>query len=452
MAYRYPDTAVLYRKLTKTFPRIVRGEGSRLFDETGKDYLDGSGGAYVANLGHGVTEIVDAVAEQIRRVAYVSGMAFTNDAVEGLAAELAPLSPGDLDKFFFLTSGSDAVEAALKIARQYWYETGEPGKHRILALAPGYHGNTLLALSASARQHYRTMFREWLVPVVQVPAPYRYRCGCADDPACPRCTGRLLEEAIEREGADSIAVFIGEPVGGSSTGASVPRPEYWRTIREICDRHRILWVADEVLVGAGRTGTWTAIEPYHAIPDLITLGKGISGGYAPLAAVVAPDRILGPIARRSGGVVHQQTFTHTPMVCAAGLAAVRYLKRHDLIARGRRMGEVLHRRLEPFRDHPLVGDIRGRGLLAGIELVADKTTKAPFPRARQVAETLTDTAQEEGLVVWPNTGQATGTDGDLICLAPPFVVTDAELDEMLARLARALERTMATLDLAGALS
>ncbi len=444
MTYRYPETAVLYRKLTRTFPRIVRGQGSRLFDETGKEYLDGSGGAYVANLGHGVAEVVAEVADQIQRVAYVSGLTFTNDAVEALAAELAPLSPGDLDKFMFLTSGSDAVEAALKLARQYWVETGFPGKHKIIALAPGYHGNTMLALAASARKHYQTLFKEWLVPVVQMPAPYRYRCDCGDGADCPRCTGRLLEEVIAREGADSIAVFVGETIGGSSTGASVPRPEYWRTIRDICTRHRILWLADEVLVGSGRTGTWTAVERYGVVPDLLTLGKGISGGYAPLAAVVAPERILDPIARGSGGVLHAQTFTHTPMVCAAGLAAVRYLKRHDLLARCRRMGAVLHERLGPFRDHPLVGDIRGRGLLAGIEFVADRATRAPFPRAAKIAETFTDLAQDEGLVVWPNVGQADGTNGDLVCLAPPFVVTDEELDEMMIRFGRALDRTLAT--------
>ncbi len=439
MAYRYPDTSVLYRKLDRPFPKVVRGEGSRLFDESGKDYLDGSGGAYVANLGHGVSEIVDQVAEQIRKVAYVNGMAFTNDAVEDLAAELKTLSVGDLDKFYFLTSGSDAVEAALKLARQYWVETGKPGKHKIIALSPGYHGNTMLALSASARQHYKVMFKEWLTPVVQVPAPYAYRCDCAGAPDCPRCTGRLVEAAILAEGPETVAAFIGETVGGSSTGASVPRPEYWRAIREACSKHGVLWIADEVLCGAGRTGTWTAVEQYGVVPDLMTMGKGISGGYAALSAVVAPERILDPIARSSGSVIHAQTFTHTPMMCAAGLAAVRYIKKHDLIARSRTMGGRLHQSLDPIRRHPLVGDVRGRGLLAGIEFVADRGTKAPYPRKAKIAERVTEAALDAGLIVWPNVGQADGTAGDLVCLAPPFVVTDAEMDEMIARLGRALD-------------
>lgn len=439
MAYRYPDTAVLYRKLDRPFAKVVRGQGSRLFDESGKDYLDGSGGAYVANLGHGVSEIVDQVAEQIRKVAYVNGMAFTNDAVEDLAAELKTLSVGDLDKFYFLTSGSDAVEAALKLARQYWVETGKPSKHKIIALSPGYHGNTMLALSASARKHYKVMFKEWLTPVVQVPAPYAYRCDCNGAPACPRCTGRLVEAAILAEGPDTVAAFIGETVGGSSTGASVPRDEYWRAVRDACTKHGVLWIADEVLCGAGRTGTWTAVEQYGAVPDIMTMGKGISGGYAALAAVVTSERILDPIAKSSGSVIHAQTFTHTPMMCAAGLAAVRYIKKHDLIARCRIKGERLHQLLAPVRSHPLVGDVRGRGLLAGIEFVADRTAKRPFARKLKVAERVTDAALDAGLMVWPNVGQADGTDGDLVCLAPPFVVTDAEMDEMIVRFSRALD-------------
>lgn len=439
MTYRYPDTSVLYRKLTRSFPKIVRGAGCRLFDEAGKDYLDGSGGAYVANLGHGLPDIVDQVAEQIRQVAYVSGMSFTNDAVEQLADELRSLSVGDLDKFFFLTSGSDAVEAALKLARQYWFETGRPKKHKLVALAPGYHGNTLLALSVSARPQAQALFKEWLVPVIQVPAPYPYRCDCGGAAHCPRCTGQMLEQAIETAGADTVAAFIGEPIGGSSTGASVPRPEYWTTVRDICDRHQVLWIADEILTGAGRTGTWTAIEPFGAVPDIMTLGKGLSGGYAPLAAMVTSERLLAPIAAGSGAVVHAQTFTHTPMICAAGLAAVRYLKTHRLLDRCQVMGARLQQKLTPLLDHPLVGDVRGRGLLAGIEFVADKASRRPFPRADRIAEQVVDAAQEAGLVIWPNVGTAAAGDGDLICLAPPFVVTEAELDEMIARLRQALD-------------
>ncbi|PYO29984.1 MAG: aspartate aminotransferase family protein, partial [Gemmatimonadetes bacterium] len=296
-AYRYPDGHVFYRKLGRTFPRIVRGEGCWLIDDRGKRYLDAVGGAYVANFGHSNPDIADAMAQQARQFGYLSGTAFTHGPVEELARELATTLPGDLDKLYFLSSGSEAVEAALKLARQYWVDAGKPAKHEIIALAPSYHGNTLLALSASAREHYRTMFRDWLVDVHRIPAPYPYRCACrGEDAGCPVCSGAVLEQAIARVGASRVAAFIAEPVGGSSTGGSTPRPEYFRRVREICDRYQVLFIADEILCGAGRTGTWWAIEPYGAVPDIMTLGKGISGGYAALSAVAAPERIIDVIA------------------------------------------------------------------------------------------------------------------------------------------------------------
>jgi adenosylmethionine-8-amino-7-oxononanoate aminotransferase len=437
---RYPASHVFYRSLVKDHPRIVHGQGCWLTDDEGRRYLDACAGAYVACLGHGVKEVVDAVTDQIRRVAYVSGMSFTNDAAEALADELAARALGDLDRFYFLSSGSDAVEAALKLARQYWVEAGRPDKSVLLALAPGYHGNTLLALSVSAREHYRRLFAPWLVAVEHVPAPLAYRCPCRGlDAGCARCTGRAVEAAILRIGPERVAAFIAEPVGGSSTGAAVPRGEYWRTVREICTRHEVIWIADEVLTGVGRTGSWSALEPYGAVPDLQVLGKGISGGYAPLAAVAAPRRLLDRIALASGGLLHAQTFSHTPMMCAAGVAAIRYLGAHDLVARSRRMGCVLHERLQVLRAHPHVGDIRGRGLLAGIELVEDQDTRRPFPRKAKVAERLTAAAQRAGLMVWPNVGHADGTDGDIVMIAPPFIITEEEIDEITTRLSAALE-------------
>ena len=331
--HQYPDSPVFYRKLNRRFPLVTKGEGCWLIDEEGKRYLDGSGGAFVANIGHGVREIAAAMAEHASKIAYLNGTAFTSQPVEELAAELAALAPGDLKKAYFLSSGSEAVEAALKLARQYWVETGKPSKHKIIALFPAYHGNTLLALSASAREHYKTYYREWLVDVVRIPAPYSYRCECgglrneakAGVPACPICSGSVLEDAILRAGPENVAAFIAEPVGGSSTGASVPAPGYFRRVREICDKYQVLFIADEVLAGAGRTGTWSAIEPYGVVPDIQVLGKGITGGYAPLSAVLAPTRLLDPIAKGSGSLLHAQTFSHHPTLCATGLAAVRYV-------------------------------------------------------------------------------------------------------------------------------
>lgn len=445
-AYTYPDSHVFYRKLGHEYPRIVRGEGCWLVDARGKRYLDAVGGAYVANLGHSNPEIADAIAQQARQFGYLSGTMFTHGPAEELAAELAATLPGDLSKLYFLSSGSEAVEAALKLARQYWVERGRPGKHKIIALAPAYHGNTMLALSASAREHYKTMFREWLVDVHRIPAPYPYRCPCGgEDAGCPTCSGAVLEEAIARLGAGQVAAFIAEPVGGSSTGASTPRPDYFRRVREICDRHDVLFIADEILCGAGRTGTWWAIAPYDVTPDIMILGKGIAGGYAALSAVAAPERIVDAIVQGSGNFMHAQTFSHHPVACAAGLAAVRYLKTHGLVERCARMGRVLLERLAPLANLPHVGDVRGQGLLACVEFVEDKATRAPFPRAARFAETFAEAALDAGLTVWPNVGHADGTRGDLAMVAPPFIVTEQEIDEIVTRFTRALEQTLKTL-------
>jgi adenosylmethionine-8-amino-7-oxononanoate aminotransferase len=446
MTHAYPGGHVFYRKLGHEYPKIVRGEGCWLIDEHGKRYLDAVGGAYVANLGHSNPEIAEAIAQQARQFGYLSGTMFTHGPVEELAAEIAETLPGDLSKLYFLCSGSEAVEAALKLARQYWIERGRPSKNRIIALTPGYHGSTLLALSASAREAYKAMFRPWLVDVHRIPASYPYRCECGGKNAtCPVCSGAVLEEAITRLGAEHVAAFIAEPVGGSSTGGSTPRPEYFKRVREICDRHDVLLIADEVLVGVGRTGTWWAMEPYGVAPDIMTLGKGISGGYAALSAIAAPQRIVDVVAKGSGAFMHAQTFSHHPVACAAGVATMRYLKDHKLVERCARMGRVLHERLAPLAQLPHVGDVRGRGLLAGIEFVEDKATRAPLPRAARIAETFADAALDAGLTVWPNVGHADGTSGDLAMVAPPFIVTEQEIDEIVQRFTTALQKTVASL-------
>ncbi|HYF39010.1 MAG TPA: aminotransferase class III-fold pyridoxal phosphate-dependent enzyme [Gemmatimonadales bacterium] len=441
-SHQFPESHVFYRRLRRQYPRIVRGQGCYLYDERGHRYLDACGGAYVVSVGHGVNEIADAIACQAATLGYVSGTAFTHAAAEELAAELAKLSPGDLDFVYPLGSGSEAIEAALKLARQYWLESGLPGKHKIIAFAPSYHGNTLLAMSASSREPYRSVYREWIADVVRVPAPYSYRCAChGTPPLCSACNGDALEEAIIKEGADTIGVLIGEPVGGSSTGASVPHPEYWLRVRELCDRYRILWIADEVLTGAGRTGTWAAVEPYGATPDLMVVGKGIAGGYVPLSALVASRRMVELLARGSGVFLHAQTFSHHATLCAAGVATIRYIRRHRLVERCAGMGQELHAALEALRELSVVGDVRGRGLLAGIEFVADRDTRRPFPAATRFAETVAATALELGLVVWPNAGQLDDGTGDLVMLAPPYVIDREQIGELITTLGQAIERT-----------
>lgn len=447
--HHYPDSHVFYRRLTRTYPRIVRGEGCYLYDDAGRRYMDGCGGAYVANVGHGVSEIADAVACQARNLGYVSGTSFTHDSVEELSTEIARLSPGDLELVYPLASGSEAVEAGLKLARQYWAEAGRGTKHKVLAFTPSYHGNTLLALSASSRAQYKTYFSEWLIDIVRVPAPYPFRCEChGKPPLCPSCSGEAIEQAILQEGPQSIAALIGEPVGGSSSGASVPPDGYWARVRAICDRHDVLLVADEVLTGAGRTGTWSALEPYGVVPDIMILGKGIGGGYVPLSAVVAPRRIVDVLARGSGSFLHAQTFSHHPTLCAAGVATIKYLRKHQLIDRCGKMGRVLQQQLQRLKRFPCVGDVRGRGLLAGLEFVGDTSTREPFPPATKFADTFARTALELGLVVWPNAGQLEDGTGDLVMLAPPFIITEEQIEAIVSILeqtaARMLERAEVT--------
>ncbi|MDH3213186.1 MAG: aminotransferase class III-fold pyridoxal phosphate-dependent enzyme [Myxococcales bacterium] len=445
-ACQYPAGHVLYRRLKKRFPRIVRGEGCWLYDDAGKRYLDASSGALVSNLGHGNAELAKALGEQAARLGYVSGMVFTHDPVEELAAELAALSADGLEKALFLCNGGDAVEAALKISRQFWAESGRPQKRKIVALAPSYHGNTLLAMSVSARPSYRELFRDWLVDVQTAPAPYTYRCSCRGEQAdCPTCDGSAVEAAIARAGPEHVAAFIAEPVGGVSTGASVPRPGYWRKIREICDRHEVHFVADEVLVGAGRTGTWSALEPYGVAPDFQIFGKGIAGGYAPLSAMLTSQRIVDVLAAGSGAPLHNQTFSQYPISCAAGLATLRQLKTRGLIERCASLGVVLQQRLAELLDHPHVGDVRGRGLLAGVEFVADKDSRKPFERRLRMVETFAEAAQALGLMVFPNAGQADGTNGDLVLIGPPFIITEDEISELVRLFRIALDTAIGSL-------
>jgi len=278
--------------------------------------------------------------------------------------------------------------------------------------------------------------------VVRAPAPYPFRCECGGvAPLCMGCSGDAIEAAILKEGPDTIAALIAEPVGGSSSGASVPGPKYWPRVREICNRYEVLLVADEILTGAGRTGTWSALEPYGVVPDIMVLGKGIAGGYAPLSAVVAPRRLVDVLARGSGVFLHAQTFSHHATLCATGVATIRYLRRHGLIERCADMGRVLHERLQELRSSPHVGDVRGRGLLAGIEFVEDKSTGRPFPPSARFAESFAATALDLGLIVWPNAGQLNDGTGDLAMLAPPFVIDEQQIGEMVVLLARAVEQT-----------
>jgi hypothetical protein len=394
----------------------------------------------VCNIGHGVPAIAHALAEQASKVAYVNGTAFTNEPVEELADFLARKTPAGVDRAYFLSSGSEATEAALKLARQCHVDRGEPERRTVVAQTPGYHGNTLLALSASARRHYRTVYGPWLTDVVMIEAPYAYRNSRDVGDAS------ALETAILEAGPERVAAFIAEPIGGSSTGASVPPAQYFGRVREICDRYGVLFICDEVLTGSGRTGKYFALEHFATgngaaiVPDIITMGKGLNGGYAPLSAVIARQSIVETIREAGGNFMHAQTYSHNPLACAAGLAVQRYIEQHDLVERAARVGAELGETLRSI-ESDLIGDVRGIGMLWAVEFVADRESKRPFPRELKLAETLVEKAKQRGLVVWPNVGHADGENGDLVMIAPPFTIEPAQIGEIAELLHASLNDT-----------
>ncbi len=441
--YSHPHGNVLYRKLRQQYPCMVRGEGVYLFDENGKRYIDASGGAIVANLGHGNKAVAEAIATQAAEsVGYVSGMQFTHRAVEELAAALCAVAPAGMNKAFFLSGGSEATEAAMKLARQYWVAKGIDTKYKVISRMPSYHGNTLGAMGVSGRQAYRTLFQPLYIDHPKIAPPLCYRCPWGKIfPQCDYECAHELELAIQREGAETVAAFMAEPVLGSTGAAMVPPRDYYPRVLEICRKHNVLFIADEIMCGMGRTGDWFAIASYGVTPDIMLVGKGLTGGYVPLSGFVARAELIDAIYASGGDFMHAQTFAHHPVACAAGLATIRYLQEHKLIERCRELGFYLHEKLAALQSHPLVGEVRGKGLFAGLEMAADKTTRAPFARALKVTEKISAEALSRGLIVWPNTGHVDGTNGDAILLAPPFIVTREQIDEIVALLTQALDAT-----------
>jgi len=427
---RYPESFVFHRPLGRELPAVARGAGAVLWDADGKRYLDGSGGAVVVNIGHGRAEVAEAMARQAAAAAYVHGTQFTSDAIEHYARRLSAHAPGDCDRLYLVSGGSEANETAVKLARAYHLANGEPRRHKMIRRSISYHGNTLATLALSGRPNLKAPYLPMLAESPEVPAPFCYHCPLAKSyPECDVACADELEATLLREDPASVAAVIAEPVIGASAGAAVPPEAYARRTRETCRRHGVLYIDDEVMTGFGRTGRWFGIEWSGVAPDLVTCGKGMSGGYMPVGAVLASRRVVEVLAR-AGGFTHGFTFSHNPVTAAACLATLEVLESEALVERSRAMGERLLELLDPLRAHRTVGDVRGRGLMAGVELVADKTTRRPFPRAERTAERVAAAAFAAGLITYPGGGCADGRDGDLLMLAPPFVVEESQLAEM----------------------
>ena len=439
---------VLHRNLNQEYPTAVKGDGPYIVDREGRRYLDASGGAAVSCLGHSDEAVAQAIKDQVSQLAYAHTSFFTSDPMEQLADFLIERAPAGLDAVYFVSGGSEAVEAALKLARQYFVEIGQPQRKHLIARRQSYHGNTLGALATGGNAWRRQQFEPLLINVSHVSPCYAYRDQQPDE--TPEAMGiRLaaeLEEEILRLGADNVMAFVAEPVVGATLGAVTAVPGYFRRIREVCDRYGVLLILDEVMCGMGRTGSLFAAEQEGVTADLITIAKGLGAGYQPIGATLVSQRIRDAIANGSGFFQHGHTYIGHATACAAALAVQQTIEARDLLTRVNVLGEGLKARLnERFAHHPHVGDIRGRGLFQGLELVADRDSRKPFDASLKLHARLKKAAMAEGLMCYPMGGTLDGRQGDHILLAPPFILQESHLDEITAKLGRAIDTTLASL-------
>jgi adenosylmethionine-8-amino-7-oxononanoate aminotransferase len=437
---------VFHRRLDHDYPVAVRAAGIEIIDRDGKRYIDASGGAAVSCLGHSHQRVIEAIRRQVQELAYAHTSFFTNEPAEALADRLIAAAPSGLDKVFFVSGGSEAVEAALKMARQYFVEIGQPQRRRFIARRQSYHGNTLGALAVGGNAWRRRQFEPLLVEALHVSPCYAYRGQepGETDAAYVRRLLQELEDTIVRVGPETVIGFIAEPVVGATLGAVTARPGYFSGIRRLCDRYGMLLILDEVMCGMGRTGSLFACEQEGVVPDIVTIAKGLGAGYEAIGATLASLTICEAIRTGSGFFQHGHTYMAHPVACAAGLAVQEALVEEQLLGRvkpqGVKLDELLRRR---FEDHPHVGDVRGRGLFMGVELVADRATKAPFAPALKLNAVIKAAAMERGLLCYPMGGTIDGREGDHVLLAPPFIVTDGQLEDIVERLGAAIDAAIA---------
>jgi adenosylmethionine-8-amino-7-oxononanoate aminotransferase len=414
-------------------PVAVRAEGSTITTADGRTFLDGAGGAIACSIGHGRPEVIAAMAEQAATVDYVHATQFESASLGAFASRLAALVPVDDARVFPVSGGSEANESALKLARSYHLARGDEDRHVVLARAGAYHGNSRGALDASDRSTLRAGYEPWLGHTVRVPLanPYRDDRSGADHAAA-------LEATIVEVGGDRVAAFIAEPVAGATLGAVVPPDDYWPAVAEVCERHGVLLIADEVMTGFGRTGRWFGVDHWGVRPDILTSGKGASGGYWPLGVMVCSGKVFDTVDG-AGTYVHGFTWSHHPVGAAVATAVIDVIEREGLVERAAELGDLVQSRLvDELGEHSNVGDIRGLGLLRAVEFVADRTSRAPFDRSDRITERVLAAAFARGLTVYPCTSAVDGRVGDAVLLGPPLSVTGPDLDEMLDRLVAAI--------------
>jgi len=437
---------ILHRQIHSSLPVAVGGRGVELFDAEGRSYIDASGGAAVSCLGHGHPDVIAALHAQADKLAYAHTSFFTSEPAEALADRLIEDAPEGMSHVYFVSGGSEAVEAALKMARQYFVETGRPERRNIIARRQSYHGNTLGALATGGNEWRRTQFRPLLVETHHIDPcfAYRYREPGETDQDYAARAAQALEDKILELGPETVMAFVAETVVGATAGAVPPVADYLKRIRAICDRYGVLLVLDEVMCGMGRTGTLHACEQDGIAPDIMTIAKGLGGGYQPIGAVLLGQHIFDAFAKGSGFFQHGHTYLGHPMACAAGLAVQNVIRRERLLDNVTRMGAHLRRRLgERFGNHPHVGDIRGRGLFMAVELVEDRSTKKAFDPKEKLHARIKREAMACGLMVYPMGGTIDGARGDHVLLAPPFIADEPIIDAIVERLGDAVDAALA---------
>ncbi|RVK18634.1 aspartate aminotransferase family protein [Sinorhizobium meliloti] len=441
-------THLLHRAIHAKLPVAVRGEGIRLFDAEGRVYIDASGGAAVSCLGHAHPDVLAALHAQLDRMTYAHTGFFTTEAAERLADRLVADAPDGLDHVYLVSGGSEAVEAALKMARQYFLEKGEPQRRHIIARRQSYHGNTLGALAAGGNEWRRAQFRPLLVETHHIDPCFAYRlqqAGESDTDYAARAAGQLEAKILEL-GADQVIAFVAETVVGATAGAVPPVADYLKRVRAICDKYGVLLILDEVMCGMGRTGTLHACEQDGVVPDLMTIAKGLGGGYQPVGAVLLSSAIFQAFSEGSGFFQHGHTYMGHPMAAAAGLAVQEVIRRDGLLENVVSMGDYLERCLvERLGNHHHVGDIRGRGLFRAVELVADRATKSPFDPGLKLNARIKKEAMARGLMVYPMGGTIDGQRGDHVLLAPPFILNREDVGQIVERLGDAVDAAIASL-------
>ncbi len=433
---------VFHRHTQSKLPTAARGDGIYVIDTNGRRYLDASGGAAVSCLGHSDETVRRAIKEQVDTIAFAHTAFFTSEPSESLGDFLISKAPDGIEWVYFVSGGSEAIEAALKMARQYYLEIGQPQRRHIVARWQSYHGNTLGALAAGGNVWRRTQFEPLLVDTTHIAPCYAYRGmepGETEE-AYGRRVADELETAVQRLGPESVMAFVAETVVGATAGAVPPVPGYFKRIREICDRHGILMIQDEVMCGMGRCGTTFACEQEDVAPDIIAIAKGLGAGYQPIGATLVSGKVYDAFRSGSGFFQHGHTYMGHPTACAAALAVQKTIEERDLLtnvrARGSQLDGVLHARLG---QHPHIGDIRGRGLFRGLELVADRETKAPFDPALKLSARIKRAAMDNGLICYPGGGTIDGRVGDHILLAPPFIIADSQIEELVDKLVASIE-------------